>query len=55
MPPLAEQHTRIQDFNAVLTVLCLLTPLMMWYELAKKPARLRTKMVEELPETRRNY
>ena len=55
MPLLREQHTRIQEFTAVLTVLHLLTPLTMWYGMAKKLARLCTKMVEELPEMQRDY
>ena len=49
MPPLAEQHTRMQGF----TVLRLLTPLEMSYEAAKKRAEPYTKLVEELPQMRR--
>ena len=53
MPPLAEQHTRMQGFTAVFTVLRLLTPLKMSYEAAKKRAEPYTKIVEELPQMRR--
>jgi len=53
MPPLAEQHTRIQGFTAVFTVLRLLTPLKMSYEAAKKRAEPYPKIVEELPQMRR--
>ena len=49
MLPLAEQHTQIQGFTAVFTVLRLLTPLKMSYEVAKKRAERYTKIVEELP------
>jgi uncharacterized protein YecE (DUF72 family) len=52
MPPLAEQHTRMQWFTAVFTVLRLLTPLKMSYEEAKKRAEPYTKIVEELPQIR---
>jgi hypothetical protein len=38
MPSLAERNTRMQGFTAVLTVLRLLTPLKMSYEIAKKRA-----------------
>lgn len=51
--PLAEQHTRIQWFTAVFTVVRLLTPLKMSYEAAKKWAEPYTKIVEELPQMRR--
>jgi uncharacterized protein YecE (DUF72 family) len=54
MPPLAEQHTRIGGFTAAFTVLRLLTPLKISYEAAMKRAELYTKIVEELPEMRRD-
>ena len=54
MPPLAEQHTRMQGFTAVFTVLRLLTPLKMSYEAAKKRAEPYTKIVGELPDMRRD-
>ena len=53
MLPLAEQHTRMQGFTAVFTALRLLTPLKMSYEAAKKRAEPYTKIVEELPQMRR--
>ena len=53
MPTLAEQHTRMQGFTAVFTVLRLLTPLGMSYAAAKKRAEPYTKIVEELPQMRR--
>ena len=53
MPTLAEQHTRMQGLTAVFTVLRLLTPLKMSYEAAKKRAEPYTKIVEELPQMRR--
>jgi len=53
MPPLAEQHTRMQGFSEVFTVLRLLTPLKMSYEAAKKRAEPYTKIVVELPQMRR--
>ncbi len=53
MPSLAEQHPRMQGFTAVFTVLRLLTPLKMSYEAAKKRAEPYTKIVEELPQMRR--
>ena len=53
MPSLAEQHTRMEGFTAPFTVLRLLTPLKMSYEAAKKRAEPYTKIVEELPEMRR--
>jgi uncharacterized protein YecE (DUF72 family) len=53
MPPLAEQHTRMEGFTAAFTVLRLLTPLRMSYEAAKKRAEPYTKIVEELPQMRR--
>ena len=52
MPPLAEQHTRMQGFTAVFTVLRLLMPLKMSYEAAKKRAEPYTKIVEELLQVR---
>jgi hypothetical protein len=55
MPPLREQHQRMQEhFTAPFTVLRLLTPLKMSYEAAKKGAEPYTKIVEELPEMRRD-
>ena len=54
MPSLAEQHARMQSFTAPFTVLRLLTPLGMSYEAAKKRAEPYTKIVEELPEMRRD-
>jgi len=53
MPPLAEQHTRMVSLTAPFTVLRLLTPLKMSYEAAKKRAEPYTKVVEELPQMRR--
>jgi len=53
MPPLADQHTQMQGFTAVFTVLRLLTPLKMSYEAAKMRAEPYTKIVEELPQMRR--
>lgn len=52
MPPLADQHTRMQGFTAVFTVLRLLTPLGMSYAAAKMRAEPYTKIVEELPQMR---
>ncbi|MBS0182072.1 MAG: DUF72 domain-containing protein [Nitrospira sp.] len=55
MPPLQEQHQRMEDrFTAPFTVLRLLTPLKMSYEAAKKRAEPYTRIVEELPEMRRD-
>jgi len=54
MPSLAEQHQRMERFTAPFTVLRLLTPLKMTYEAAKKRAEPYTKIVEELPEMRRD-
>jgi uncharacterized protein YecE (DUF72 family) len=54
MPPLAEQHKRMGNFTAPFTVLRLLTPLKMSYEAAKRRAEPYTKIVEELPEMRRD-
>ena len=53
LPPLAEQHTRMQEFTAVFTVLRFLTPLKMSYEAAKKQAEPYAKIVEELPQMKR--
>jgi hypothetical protein len=53
MPALAEQHQRMGTFTAPFTVLRLLTPLGMTYEAAKKRSAPYTKIVEELPEMRR--
>jgi Protein of unknown function DUF72 len=53
MPSLAEQHTRMGTFTAPFTVLRLLTPLKMSYEAAKRRAEPYTKIVEKLPEMRR--
>jgi hypothetical protein len=52
MPPLAEQHVRIQGLAAVFMVLRLLTLLKMSYEAAKKRAEPYTKIVAELPKMR---
>ncbi len=54
MPPLAEQHRRMASFTAPFTVLRLLTPLKMSYEQAKKRAEPYSKIIEELPEMRRD-
>jgi uncharacterized protein YecE (DUF72 family) len=54
MPPLAEQHQRMERFTAPFTVLRLLTPLKMSYEAAKKRAEPYDKIVGELPEMRRD-
>ena len=55
MPPLPDQHQRMEDrFTAHFAVLRLLTPLKMTYEAAKKRAEPYTKIVEELPEMRRD-
>lgn len=43
----------MQSFTAVFTVLRLLTPLKMSYEAAKKRAEPYTKIVEALPQMRR--
>src|SRR5215469_301969 len=53
MPPLAEQHKRMESFTAPFTVLRLLTPLKISYEAAKKRAEPYNKIVGELPEMRR--
>jgi len=54
MPALADQHARMGTFTAPFLVLRLLTPLKMSYEAAKKRAEPYTKMVEELPQMRRD-
>ena len=54
MPPLAEQHQRMGSFTAPFTVLRLLTPLKISYEAAKKRAEPYTKIVEELPQMRKD-
>jgi len=55
MPPLREQHLRMEEcFTAPFTVLRLLTALKMSYDAAKKRAEPYTKIVEELPEMRRD-
>lgn len=55
MPSLREQHQRMKErFTAPFTVLRLLTALKMSYEAAKKRAEPYTKIVEELPEMRRD-
>lgn len=54
MPPLAEQHTRMETFTAPFTVLRLLTPLKISYEAAKKRAQPYDKIVGKLPEMRRD-
>lgn len=43
-----------ERFRAPLTFLQILTPLKMSYEAARKRAELYTKIVEELPEMRRD-
>lgn len=53
MPSLADQHQRLESFTAPFTVLHLLTPLKMSYAAAKKRAEPYSKIVEELPEMRR--
>ena len=54
MPPLGEQHQRMELFTASFTVLRLLTPLKISYEAAKKRAEPYNKIVGELPEMRRD-
>lgn len=54
MPPLAEQHKRMDTFTAPFTVLRLLTPLKISYEAAKKRAEPYNKIVGELPEMRQD-
>ena len=53
MPSLAAQHIQLQGFTAGFTVLRLLTPLGMSYAAAKRQAEPYTKIVEELPQMRR--
>jgi len=53
MPPLLDQHQRLGVFTAPFTVFRLHTPLQMSYETAKKRAEPYTKIVEELPQMRR--
>ena len=50
MPPLVEQHKRMETFTAPFTVLRLLTPLKISYEQAKKRAEPYNKIVGEHPE-----
>jgi len=52
MPSLAEQHTRMRTFTAPFTVLRLLTPLKMSYEVAKKRGEPYHKIVGALPQMR---
>ena len=54
MPPLAEQHKRMETFTAPFTVLRLLTPLKITYEAAKKRAEPYNRIVGELPEMRKD-
>ena len=54
MPPIAEQHRRMEYFTAPFTVVRLLTPLSMSYETAKKRAEPYTKIIQEIPEMRRD-
>ncbi len=55
MPPILEQHQRMeQRFTAPFTVIRLLTPLHMSYEVAKKRATPYNKIVEELPQMRKD-
>ena len=53
MPPLAEQHVRMQGLAAVFMVLRILTLLKMSYEAAKKWTEPYTKIVAGLPQMRR--
>lgn len=53
MPSLAEQYRLMQGFTAAFTMLRLLTPLKMAYAVAKKRAEPYTKIIEELPQMRR--
>ena len=55
MPPLAEQHVRMQGLAAVFMVLQLLTLLKMSYEAAKKRTEPYTKIVAELPKMRHEH
>ena len=52
MPPLAEQHHKMETFTAPFTVLRLLTPLKMSYEAANKRAEPYRKIVGELQDMR---
>ena len=52
MAPLAQQHTEIGSFTSPFTVR-LLTPLGLSYAAAKNRAEPYTKIVEELPQMRR--
>ncbi len=53
MPPLLEQHRRLEErFTAPFTVIRLLTPPNMPYEIAKKRAAPYNKIVEVLPQMR---
>jgi len=54
MPPLAEQHKRMETFTPLFTVLRLLTPLKITYEAAKTRAEPYNKIVGELPEMRKD-
>ena len=54
MPPLTEQHKRMETFTAPFTVLRLLTPLKITYEAAKKRAEPYNRIVGELPEMRKD-
>lgn len=54
MPPLAEQHQKLDTFTAPFTVLRLLTPLKITYEAAKLRAQPYDKIVGELPEMRKD-
>ncbi|OQW33523.1 MAG: hypothetical protein A4E19_03800 [Nitrospira sp. SG-bin1] len=54
MPPLLSQHKRMEErFTAPFTVIRLLTPLNMSYEVAKKRAAPYNKIVKELPQMRK--
>jgi len=54
MPPLAEQHKRMESFTAPFTVLRLLTRLKISYEAARKRAEPYNKIEGKLPEMRRD-
>lgn len=54
MPPLAEQHKRMERYTAPFSMLRLLTPLKMTYEAAKKQAEPYTNIVGELPDMRKD-
>ncbi|BFU91181.1 MAG: hypothetical protein NTAFB01_23680 [Nitrospira sp.] len=54
MPPLLQQHKQMEErFTAPFTVIRLLTPLNMPYEVAKKRAAPYNKIVEALPQMRK--